>query len=955
MTEVQKSVRVGVAAFALCLPLAGQAAGIAAADTSDGSTATTQTRTTGHRAPARTARAAKSTPPRSVAARQKAHPVAGAAASDTPLPQVSVGRSTASSAPVHTPDATPAAAVTAPVAAVVAGPVVSPSPATPAPASAVTTPVRLAQAVNRIDHWLNGLPATPVSDLLSGALLIVRRNLQPAATVTAKAVASSTADGTGPVLTDITSTPGSKTIVLTFDGPLIPETATDLANYRITAPGCHTPELVTSSGPAQKIVTAQYSDISSSASQVVLTLARPLRQGTFYRIFINGELPIVNGDPNSNPLTGVGGVTFDGDNDETAGGDFYGLFGVGTKLSFNDFSGDRVKLSTSGGSLNVWRELNGDIDQITALPGATALTGSVTPGRQSPGTVYVGSVTVPVPTPLNLNGAVDNLPGAFETVPQGGLPPSPPEPTAVSPDPILATSQNLPYTLNIAPVSAPGITDLPGIQSGVYAQVAPSRDYPSGLWVVFGGRTNGLHNFSTSGQDSFPPACQNGAIYVINPVDWQVWSMPWSQTNVSASVFNSLTSTSQQSYQKGDTLYVAGGYSAPGTVSFTGNVTAPGPDVTVTSGMENLAVGQKLSGIVPFPSGDYVFPPGTTIAAINGNTITASNPTLVDGTGLSLAASSGAFKTYDTLTALSVQGLAQAVINGGDVTKLAKIRQMSDPRLAVTGGEMGVLNGRTYLAFGHNFQGAYDAEAAAGISQVYSDEVRSFRIRDNGRSLSIGGYQALRDPVNYRRRDGNMVSFIGSGGQNQKVYLGGVFSPGDEGTGYQAPIIIEPNGRVHIDAAYQQFFNQYTTAKIPLYDRSTRSMYDISMGGIGLYYYDNGQLTEDPTLPWTDNVTTLARAADGAFQEYIMSPIAPVTAGGTGYYGANAAFFANSALSTYRNGVIRLNKQSGPTVMGYMYGGIYSTVQSTTTGTFSQTGASNQVFQITLTPTGARA
>ena len=36
--------------------------------------------------------------------------------------------------------------------------------------------------------------------------------------------------------------------------------------------------------------------------------------------------------------------------------------------------------------------------------------------------------------------------------------------------------------------------------------------------------------------------------------------------------------------------------------------------------------------------------------------------------------------------------------------------------------------------------------------------------------------------------------------------------------------------------------------------------------------------------------------------------------------------------------------------MGYMFGGIYSTVPNPTTNTFSQTGASNQVFQITLTP-----
>ena len=82
-----------------------------------------------------------------------------------------------------------------------------------------------------------------------------------------------------------------------------------------------------------------------------------------------------------------------------------------------------------------------------------------------------------------------------------------------------------------------------------------------------------------------------------------------------------------------------------------------------------------------------------------------------------------------------------------------------------------------------------------------------------------------------------------------------------------------------------------------------------------------------------------------------MAPIPAVTADGTGYYGASSGFFANDALSTYCNGVLRLNKLAGPTVVGYMYGGSYSTVSGTTTNTFSQTGASNQVFQITLTPT----
>lgn len=768
----------------------------------------------------------------------------------------------------------------------------------------------------------------------------------------------SSSDGNGPVLTAITSTPGSRSLVLSFDGPLLASTATDLANYSITAPSGRNPALVTASGPALKLVAADYGAESSTSSQVTLTLARPLRQGTFYRIFINGELPITSGNPGSNPLKGGGGsgntsdgVVFDGDNDDTAGGNFFGLFAVGRRLTFADSSGDRVAVAADGAGLNVWRELNGDIDQITVLPGATALSGSVVVGKDSTGTVPVGSVTIPVPAPLVLNGAANGLPSAFVTVPPGGLPVPPPMPTATSPTPVVATSANLPFTLSIAPVSAPGMSLLPGIQSGVYAQVAPSAAYPSGLWLVFGGRTNGLHDFFPPvGEQTFPPSFQNSVIYVINPVDWQVWSRPWSQTGVTASISSPLSSTNQSFYQRGDTLYAAGGYSVPDTVAFTGTVTALSREITVTSGLENLVVGRTVSGVLPFPSGESIFAPGTTITAIDGDTVTVSQAAVVSATGVALAAFNKTFTTYDTLTALSIKGLAQAVISGGDVARLARIRQMSDPRLAVTGGDMAALNGRTYLVFGHNFQGGYNG-ASASISQVYTDEIRSFRLSDNGRSLAISDYRALRDPVNYRRRDGNLVSYIGRSGEPQLAFLGGVFTPGSSGVGYQAPVLIGREGRVRIDAAYQQFFSQYNVANIPLHDGRTRSMYDVRMGGISLYSYSDGQLTENTSLPWIDDVTTIMRAGNGSYQEYIMSPLPAVTPGSTGNYGATAAFFMNQSLPTSTNRVIALNRLRGPTVVGYMYGGIYSTVAETTGNTFRATGASNQVFQITLTPT----
>ena len=108
-------------------------------------------------------------------------------------------------------------------------------------------------------------------------------------------------------------------------------------------------------------------------------------------------------------------------------------------------------------------------------------------------------------------------------------------------------------------------------------RIMPSRRrrkaYPDGLWLIFGGRTNGLHNFTPSGVTNFPPDFQNEDIIVINPANWQTWSVPWSQTDVPVAVYNSLSSAAQEFYQKGNTLYTVGGYSVPDTINFTGDTT----------------------------------------------------------------------------------------------------------------------------------------------------------------------------------------------------------------------------------------------------------------------------------------------------------------------------------------------------------------------------------------------
>ena len=780
-------------------------------------------------------------------------------------------------------------------------------------------------------------------------------------------------DGNGAVVTAINETPGSNQLVITFDGPL--ETtqavnpAVDVANYQVTK-ALANPELVTSSGANVKVRSATYSD--ATASQVTLTLKSPLKQGVFYRIWINGTPASMSTNPNSNPLIDGQGNLIDGDNDNTAGGDFYGLFALGKKLNFVDSYGARVTLkATGGGVINVWRELDGDIDQLSVIgtkAASSTLTGSAVGGQSK--NVYIGSQAIPVSAPLTLNGAANALPQSFVVLTQ--MPNnSPPAPTATSPVPVVATSANLPYTVSISPVNTAATQALPGLQSAVSATLAPTKAYPDGLWLIFGGRTNGLHEFTTSDVANFPPDFQNEKIYVINPATWQTWSVPWTATDVPQSVYNSLSSGEQEFYQQGNTLYTVGGYSVPDTINFTGNTTA-GSAVIPVSSTEGLAIGQFLTAsTIPIktqtpnsPGGPNAPPPvaiTTTITAIGTNTITISmsdNTYLEDigtATGVALTASSNNFTTYDTLTSINIKGMINAVMNGGDMVKQAAIRQISDPRLAVTGGNMAVLGGRTYLVFGQNFQGGYNFSfpqmSNSTFTQIYSSEIQSFRIVRTRNSLAIRGYQALRDPVNFRRRDSNLQTVITPSGQRALTYYGGVFAPNPVDA-YQSPVVITGSTKARVVASEQQYFDQYTTANIALYNANNHTLASVFMGGISYYdyAYPNGPLTTTvgpPTFSpgWVDDVTDIVQKRNGRDQEFIMPPIP-----GPGYYGGVSSVFLNPSVPRYSNGVIKLQPKrlKRPTVVAYIYGGIYSQAQQSNPS--ANTFASNQVFAVTLSP-----
>ncbi|WZO97975.1 hypothetical protein EP7_005027 [Isosphaeraceae bacterium EP7] len=600
--------------------------------------------------------------------------------------------------------------------------------------------------------------------------------------------------------------------------------------------------MITSPGRADPIRSVVY---DAAAGQVTLGLAHPLNAGQFYRVRIDGT-PLTG-------LAGIDGTTFDGDDDQTAAGDFYGLVAAGSRVHFADINGDVAGIRvTGGGRVQVWRDLDGNVHQFGvsgAVPGGTVLRGSVVRGRLGDGVVGL---------PTNGLDGVDNQLSA-NSLPISAFSAVPPTPglggVNVAPTPVVATSKNLPYSVSLEQVSMPSV---PSIQSPVAAQYG-------GKWLVFGGRTNGLHGFDPTGLTSFPPLYQNNDIFVIDPATGQVWSESWTQTGLPSSMTASLASTNQEFYQKGNRLYAVGGYS--------------------------------------------------------------SDP------------STGTFQTYDTLSSINVSALMDAVIGG--TTALGAVRQIQDPRFEVTGGDMAAIGDRTFLVVGHDFQGLYNG-STADLSQVYSSEIRSFRIVEHGSKLRIDNYSATRDPVNYRRRDGNLSPIVASG-RPALAYYGGVFTA-DTGGGFLNPIIIGGGGRSRVDP-YQQYFSQYSAPNITLYDARDRSSHTILFGGISLSHYDfsTGQLTQDPGLPFVNDVTALVRSANGSSLEYSLSAQLP------GLYGAEARFFAAPGIKAFDNGVIPLKQFRGATTVGYIYGGIISTATNAQ-GESTASTASNTVFRVVVTP-----
>ncbi|PQJ75252.1 T9SS type A sorting domain-containing protein [Polaribacter gangjinensis] len=314
--------------------------------------------------------------------------------------------------------------------------------------------------------------------------------------------------------------------------------------------------------------------------------------------------------------------------------------------------------------------------------------------------------------------------------------------------------------------------------------------------------------------------------------------------------------------------------------------------------------------------------------------------------GYGFSATQNDHVTYDKLTAINVDGLANAVINNQAISSF--FRQISNPNLAVTGGQLGFLNNTFYLCGGQYFKGKYNPQGpnnATGFTQVYTEEIRTFQIIDDGTNLSITNYNAQKDSNNLHRRDYNMAPQIFPDGSQGFTMFSGVFQH-SVNLPWLNTVDVYENGYT-VNNTFNQYLSQYHSAKIPVFDSENNSMHTLFFGGMSQYKLDaNNNLIKDDNVPFVNTISKVSRFADGSMLESILDIKMPTL------LGSGAEFIPISNASLYMNHEI-LNLNNLPTektLIGYIFGGIESTQENIffiNNGT--QSSASNLAFKVFIT------
>jgi len=273
--------------------------------------------------------------------------------------------------------------------------------------------------------------------------------------------------------------------------------------------------------------------------------------------------------------------------------------------------------------------------------------------------------------------------------------------------------------------------------------------------------------------------------------------------------------------------------------------------------------------------------------------------------------------TFPTLTSINLNSFIDQVMNGDSVN--SSIRQIADSNIIVTGGQLRKIDSTYYLIFGHRFDGMYSRITGSTLfTQHYSNEIRTFKINDDGTSLSISNYSVISDTDNFHRRDLNVAEQIFPNGSYGLTAFGGVFQK-TATLPFLTPIDITA-GAAQLNPAFNQNLNQYETAAMPVYDSVNNFMHTIFFGGMSLYTFDtvNQVLVQDTLVPFVNTISKVSRDGSGNLSEYKLPVEMP------SLVGTDAHFVPDRSVSISHNTIVNLYPLSGNTRVGWIISGIQS-------------------------------
>jgi hypothetical protein len=439
-------------------------------------------------------------------------------------------------------------------------------------------------------------------------------------------------------------------------------------------------------------------------------------------------------------------------------------------------------------------------------------------------------------------------------------------------------------------------------------------------WLLFGGRTNGggdsllggLHNLNANySNTSFLPSSFNQYIYVYDVekdaacslavsafVDSLIKKLP----ALAALADSMFIKINPEVYQVGDTLYVIGGY-GPNSEDFTGQGYLTYDDILKINVPEMISVVEQY----------YKQPNADLSKYANGSVL------------------------------------------------LMQIGSL--PALACAGGELFVYNDTLYLTGGWNFSEANGGQYASAVNCFTAKSEGSFGLT----VVSCGSISDGREPSDssvFRRRDAPFVAAVyqdanGSLQPGISIYAG-VFQPGEGRKPWNNAIYVHPtfaNGDgafYNYDTNYDQGNqNVYSCADLVGYDSGSDSLHTFLIGGIGDGTAEKGFTNASAHIRL--NTKTLLSSPPVMTSAVLGSASGP-------FFGAESALILNKGqlklISTKRGETEVIDLQAsfpegGPNTLnvGYIYGGIQALVANPGTFGPGKSGASNQVFQVTLTRT----